>query len=127
MTDSSGAGFGVRIATATPGTGLPGAFGIGYAFINESVVDIYVGQNKGEGALGRGGGDEPSRAYLYRTRDLSSNTVLNIHEDLDTGFSGGHSVCNQSGSADPKGVTAWLKRYNLMVEFLNGILMMMMK
>lgn len=28
------------------GTGLPGRFGVDYAFINESAVDIYVDTNK---------------------------------------------------------------------------------
>ncbi|KAH8664379.1 endoglucanase 1 [Xylariales sp. PMI_506] len=41
----SGGEFGVWSATATPGTGLPGRFGVDYAFINESTVDIWVDQN----------------------------------------------------------------------------------
>jgi endoglucanase len=28
------------------GTGLPGRFGVDYAFINKSTIDIYVDQNK---------------------------------------------------------------------------------
>jgi endoglucanase len=42
----SGGEFGVYSSTATPGTGLPGRFGVDYAFINKSAIDIYVDQNK---------------------------------------------------------------------------------
>jgi endoglucanase len=44
--DESGGGFGVYSATATPGMGLPGTFGVDYAFINNITVDIYDRQNK---------------------------------------------------------------------------------
>jgi endoglucanase len=37
--------FNVWSSTATPGTGLPGTFGVDYAFINKSAIDIYVDQN----------------------------------------------------------------------------------
>jgi hypothetical protein len=33
-------------SSATPGTGLPGRFGVDYAFINTATIDIYVDQNK---------------------------------------------------------------------------------
>ena len=42
----SGGEFGVYSPTATPGTGLPGRFGVDYAFINESTIDIFVDQDK---------------------------------------------------------------------------------
>lgn len=60
----SGGEFGVFSGTATPGTGmiiilcvsndadgvcavgLPGRFGVDYAFINKSTVDIFVDQDK---------------------------------------------------------------------------------
>ena len=42
----SGGEFGVYSATATPGTGLPGRFGVDYAFINQSSIDVWVDQNK---------------------------------------------------------------------------------
>jgi len=41
----SGGEFGVFSPTATVGTGLPGRFGVDYAFINESTVDIFVDEN----------------------------------------------------------------------------------
>lgn len=33
-------------ATSTPGTGLPGRFGVDYVFINKSAIDVFVDQNK---------------------------------------------------------------------------------
>ena len=45
--------FNVWSSTATPGTGLPGTFGVDYAFINKSAIDIYVDQNKGSSAQWR--------------------------------------------------------------------------
>ncbi|KAI0123280.1 endoglucanase 1 [Xylariales sp. AK1849] len=44
VAESSGE-FGVWSANATPGTGLPGHFGVDYSFINESAIDVYVDQN----------------------------------------------------------------------------------
>lgn len=37
--------LGVWSADATPGTGLPGAFGVDYKFIDEAGVDVHVDQN----------------------------------------------------------------------------------
>ncbi|KAL9617328.1 MAG: hypothetical protein Q9160_007857 [Pyrenula sp. 1 TL-2023] len=42
----SGGEFGVYSQTATPGTGLPGTFGVEYSFINQSSIDVWVDQNK---------------------------------------------------------------------------------
>ncbi|KAH6626486.1 glycoside hydrolase superfamily [Chaetomium sp. MPI-SDFR-AT-0129] len=42
----SGGEFGVWSADATPGTGLPGTFGVEYQFIDEAGVDTMVDQNK---------------------------------------------------------------------------------
>ncbi|MCJ1410048.1 hypothetical protein MMC19_004133 [Ptychographa xylographoides] len=44
VAESSGE-FGVYSSTATKGTGLPGRFGVDYAFINESAVDVFVDQD----------------------------------------------------------------------------------
>lgn len=38
--------FGVWSATQTKGTGLPGRFGVDYAFISNSGVDVMTDQNK---------------------------------------------------------------------------------
>jgi endoglucanase len=45
VAESSGE-FGVWSADATPGTGLPGRFGVDYAFINQAAIDVHVDQNK---------------------------------------------------------------------------------
>ena len=42
----SGGEFGVYSPDATPGTGLPGTFGVTYDFISEAAVDVYVDTNK---------------------------------------------------------------------------------
>jgi len=42
----SGGEFGVYSSTATPGTGLPGRFGVDYEFINKSAIDVFVDQDK---------------------------------------------------------------------------------
>ncbi|KAJ7075923.1 endoglucanase 1 [Mycena belliarum] len=44
--NESGGEFGVFAPTDTPGFGLPGRFGVDYAFINKSTVDIFVDQEK---------------------------------------------------------------------------------
>lgn len=41
----SGGEFGVYSANAINGTGLPGRFGVDYAFLNKTTADIYVKQN----------------------------------------------------------------------------------
>ncbi|KAI2623072.1 glycoside hydrolase family 5 protein [Hypoxylon sp. NC1633] len=41
----SGGEFGVWSADATKGTGLPGAFGVDYQFINKAGIDVHVDQN----------------------------------------------------------------------------------
>ncbi|RDL35283.1 (Trans)glycosidase [Venustampulla echinocandica] len=45
VAESSGE-FGAWSATSTVGTGLPGRFGVDYAFIEKSAVDVFVDQNK---------------------------------------------------------------------------------
>jgi endoglucanase len=45
VAESSGE-FGVWSPNSTPGTGLPGRFGVEYAFINESAIDVYVDVHK---------------------------------------------------------------------------------
>ncbi|EPE05383.1 endoglucanase 1 [Ophiostoma piceae UAMH 11346] len=42
----SGGEFGVWSATSTPGTGLPGRFGVDYQFISEPAIDVHVDNNK---------------------------------------------------------------------------------
>ena len=45
VAESSGE-FGVWSQTSTPGTGLPGKFGVEYSFISKPAIDIYVDKNK---------------------------------------------------------------------------------
>jgi len=42
--NESGGEFGVYSSAGINGTGLPGRFGVDYQFINESTIDIFVGQ-----------------------------------------------------------------------------------
>ncbi|KAG6811231.1 hypothetical protein H0H92_008448 [Tricholoma furcatifolium] len=44
--NESGGEFGVYSSVDTPGYGLPGTFGVDYAFINKSTVDIFVDDEK---------------------------------------------------------------------------------
>ncbi|KAF9461098.1 endoglucanase 1 [Collybia nuda] len=44
--NESGGEFGVFASVDTPGFGLPGRFGVNYAFINKTTVDIFVDQEK---------------------------------------------------------------------------------
>ena len=44
VSESSGE-FGVYSPTATPGTGLPGRFGVDFQFINKTSIGVYVDQN----------------------------------------------------------------------------------
>lgn len=60
-------------------------------------------------------GDEPSGDYLYKLVDPLKNTAMDIHEYLDYDFSGGHSICNQSFSANLEGLTSWLQQHSLKV------------
>jgi endoglucanase len=61
-------------------------------------------------------GNEASADYMYKLTDPVNNTAIDIHEYLDTDFSGGHQVCNQSGPANLAPLTAWLKEHNLKVR-----------
>ena len=61
--------------------------------------------------------------YLYKLADPLNNTAFDIHEYLDFDFSGSHSICNQSASANLAGVTSWLKKYGfkaMITEFGSG-------
>jgi endoglucanase len=51
VAESSGE-FGVWSATSQKGFGLPGRFGIDYAFIDKTGIDIHVDQNKVKPSMG---------------------------------------------------------------------------
>ena len=56
---------------------------------------------------------EPNTNWIQKLTDSGNNLAIDIHEYLDTDFSGGHSTWAQDGPSNLAGVTAWLKQYNL--------------
>ena len=65
----------------------------------------------------------PSSDYLYMIEDPINNTAMDIHEYLDTDFSGGPSVCDQTFPTNLAFLTSWLQQYSLkamITEFGGG-------
>lgn len=58
-------------------------------------------------------GDEPSSMYLYKISDPLNNTAIDIHEYLDTDFSGSHTQCVHSYPDELSYLTSWLKQHKL--------------
>jgi len=56
-------------------------------------------------------GDDPSGDYMYMLTDPLNNTAFDIHEYLDSDFSGGHLECAQAAATNLDPLTAWLKQY----------------
>lgn len=52
-----------------------------------------------------------SSTVMYKITDPINNAAFNIHEYLDSGFSGGHANCSQLASTNLAPLTAWLKQY----------------
>ncbi len=48
---------------------------------------------------------------MYKIADPIKNTAFDIHEYLDSDFSGGHSNCSSLASSYLAPLTAWLKEY----------------
>jgi endoglucanase len=48
---------------------------------------------------------------MYKLTDPVNNTAIDIHEYLDSDFSGGHANCTSSGPANLAPLTSWLKQY----------------
>lgn len=71
------------------------------------------GYTGGHSWLQSAGGDEPSGDYLYKIKDPLNNTAIDIHEYLDSDFSGSHQVCSQSYAANMGPLTNWLKQHQL--------------
>ena len=59
-----------------------------------------------------------SADLLFNLVDPLNNTAIDIHEYLDTDFSGSHSECVQPGPSNLEGVTSWLKEHGLKVKHL---------
>ena len=92
--------------------------GIRAAGAEQLIIAPGNGYTGGHAWLDSSQGDDPSSDYLYKLVDPLNNTALDIHEYLDVDFSGGHSVCNQSGPANLAGLTGWLEEYGLKVCLL---------
>lgn len=59
------------------------------------------------------GGAEANSNWIHKFVDPLNNTAIDIHEYLDSDFSGGHLACTQDAETNLKGVTAWLKEHGL--------------
>ncbi|CAD6445072.1 e9d73e45-624a-4300-ab63-8589dcdfc5d5 [Sclerotinia trifoliorum] len=58
-------------------------------------------------------GSDPSSALLQTLQDPLNNTAIDIHEYLDSDFSGSHSVCSSPASTNLAALTSWLQTYKL--------------
>ncbi|KAH7377975.1 putative endoglucanase 1 [Cadophora sp. MPI-SDFR-AT-0126] len=56
-------------------------------------------------------GSDPTSAQLYKLKDPLNNTAFDIHEYIDTDYSGSHLQCVNLASQKLASVTAWLKKY----------------
>jgi endoglucanase len=65
-------------------------------------------------------GDEPSGDYLYKLHDPIENTAMDIHEYLDSDFSGSDIVCSQNASYNLDPLTGWLRKHHLKVIESSG-------
>ncbi|MCJ1477116.1 hypothetical protein MMC13_005787 [Lambiella insularis] len=68
-------------------------------------------------------GQEPSADELYKMQDPLNNTAIDIHEYLDSDFSGQHAACSQPAAANMACLTQWLQTYQLkamVTEFGGG-------
>jgi len=57
------------------------------------------------------GNSPASSDVMYKITDPINNTAFDIHEYLDSDFSGGHSVCSQAAATNLAPLTAWLQQY----------------
>lgn len=58
------------------------------------------------------GNSPASSAVMFMLNDPAKNTAFDIHEYLDTDYSGGHAECANLASTKLAPVTAWLKEHN---------------
>ena len=65
-------------------------------------------------------GDKPSGNYMNKIHDPIENTAIDIHEYLDSDFSGSHVVCSQNASYNLDGLTGWLRKRQLKVRTYNS-------
>ncbi|KIM98529.1 glycoside hydrolase family 5 protein [Oidiodendron maius Zn] len=57
------------------------------------------------------GNSPASSAVMYMITDPKNNLAFDIHEYLDSDFSGSHSVCSQTAAANLAPLTSWLQQY----------------
>jgi endoglucanase len=69
-----------------------------------------IGYTGGHAWLQSSQGDKPSGNYLYKLHDPIENTAMDIHEYLDSDFSGSHIVCSQNASYNLHPLTGWLRK-----------------
>jgi hypothetical protein len=55
-----------------------------------------------------------------RSFDSIENTAIDIHEYLDSDFSGSHVVCSQNASYNLDGLTGWVRKRHLKVKTYNS-------
>lgn len=58
---------------------------------------------------GYAGNTPPNSEVMVKLTDSLNNTAFDIHEYLDSDFSGGHALCSQPAATNLAGVTSWLK------------------
>ncbi|QRW24137.1 Cellulase (glycosyl hydrolase family 5 protein) [Rhizoctonia solani] len=54
-----------------------------------------------------------SSEYMYKLNDPAKNLAIEVHEYLDSDYSGTHAECTQPGPSNLAALTAWLKKYGL--------------
>lgn len=59
------------------------------------------------------GGNDPNSEWLYKLTDPLNNTAMDVHEYLDSDYSGSHTECVNAFPKNLAPLTAWLKQYNL--------------
>jgi aryl-phospho-beta-D-glucosidase BglC (GH1 family) len=59
------------------------------------------------------GDAEANSNWIHKLVDPAVNLAVDIHEYLDSDFSGGHTACTQDAATNLEGVTAWLREHKL--------------
>lgn len=73
----------------------------------------YTGGHAWTQNTGSTGADEPSSDYLYQITDPANNWAVDIHEYLDSDFSGSHIECTEPFNTTLAPLTAWLKQHGI--------------
>lgn len=75
--------------------------------------NAYTGRHAWVQNTGFTGADEPSLEYLYQITDPAENWAVDIHEYLDSDFSGIHVACTQPFPTTMAALTTWLQQHGL--------------